>query len=505
MARMEILLIIPPSTFLMDERVFPSLGVLKVAASLEAAGKSVGVLDLSGIENYLDVLSLFLATFRNGYIGITATTPQMPAAHLITKRIRAVASSVRIILGGPHVTVVYAAVRKERKDNRIGRAATALQKLVDLYDVLCIGDGEAAIFEAIGTDTLKIIDADNRKGSLFQTRDQYAESPFPARHLIDLDSYHYEIEGHRATSLISQLGCPMQCGFCSGRSSPMLRIIRTRPTSIVIEEITQIYDVYGYTGFMFYDDELNINKSSFMDLLGCLTKLQTHLRIEFRLRGFIKAELFDEEQAKAMYEAGFRWILCGFEAADERILININKRATIEDNTAVVQIAHKHGLKVKALMSIGHPGETHESVLSIHDWLIVQKVDDFDVTIITPYPGSPYYDEAHEQEDGLYVYGQPTTGDRLYMREVDYTEYVDYYKGMPGEYVSLVHTNSLTEIKLVELREQVVMAVRKALRIPYNIANKATKYEHSMGQGLSDHLLRVSQSDLHYSQSNYVA
>lgn len=489
---MKICLIIPPSTFLMDERVFPSLGILKVAAVLEAAGEDVSVLDLSGINNYLDVLTVFLTDFRGGCIGITVTTPQMPAAHLITKRIRAASSDVRVILGGPHVTLVYAAVRREREGGYTSRATTALRRLMDLYDVLCVGDGEAAIFKAIGTNPPKIIDADDRKGPLFQTRDQYARSPFPARHLIDLDSYHYKIEGHRATSLISQLGCPFACGFCGGRNSAMLRVIRTRPASTVINEITKLYNTYSHTGFMFYDDELNVNESSFMELLGLLTSLQVQLGVEFRLRGFIKSELFNEKQAKAMYEAGFRWLLCGFEGADDRILTDINKRATINDNTAVMQVAHKNGLKVKALMSIGHPGETWESVLSIRDWLISQEVDDFDITIITPYPGSPYYDEAREQENGLYTYVQPTTGDELHMCEVDYTEYADYYKGMPGEYVSLVHTDSLTDVELVELRDQVEEDVRGALGISYSAVNRASKYEHSMGQGLSDHFLRFS-------------
>ncbi|KKN80666.1 hypothetical protein LCGC14_0327580 [marine sediment metagenome] len=499
---MDICLVIPPSTFLMDERVFPSLGVLKIAAVLEAAGKDVGVLDLSGVENYLDALDVFLAGFTGRHIGITATTPQMPAAHLIAKRIREVATGKRIILGGPHVTLVHAAARKEKERSKYSRGRRALDQLCDLYEVLSVGDGEAAIFEAIGPcRPPKIIDADDRKGPLFQTRDQYAASPFPARHLIDLDSYSYEIEGHRATSLISQLGCPFNCGFCGGRNSSMLRVIRTRPVATVIDELTEIHEAYGYTGFMFYDDELNVNEASFLELLDRLTALQARLGTEFRLRGFIKAELFNEAQARAMYAAGFRWLLCGFEGADDRILTNINKRATIEDNTAVIKVAHKHGLKVKALMSIGHPGESRASVLAVRDWLIAQEADDFDVTIITPYPGSPYHDEAVEQADGSFTYVQPVTGDRLHMREVDYNEHADYYKGMPGEYVSLVHTDGLSEAELVALRDQVEAEVREALGIPFSAVNRATKYEHSMGQGLSDHLLRSTPEEWARSQT----
>ncbi len=47
----SITLITPPSAFLLDERVFVSLGILKVAAILQQAGHSVDLLDLSGVSN----------------------------------------------------------------------------------------------------------------------------------------------------------------------------------------------------------------------------------------------------------------------------------------------------------------------------------------------------------------------------------------------------------------------------------------------------------------------
>jgi len=46
-----------------------------------------------------------------------------------------------------------------------------------------------------------------------------------------------------------------------------------------------------------------------------------------------------------MYRAGFRWLLCGFEAASPRILTSINKRATVDDNNRVIEIARRHNLK----------------------------------------------------------------------------------------------------------------------------------------------------------------
>jgi radical SAM superfamily enzyme YgiQ (UPF0313 family) len=478
-------LIIPPSVFLLDERVFMTLGILKVAAVLEKAGYPVEMLDLSGIENYEEAIRDYCRTTQARVFGITSTTPQMPAAMRVLKAIRRERPDGRVILGGPHVTLVQTAAELEEEAGRVGRGAKALRTLTENYDVLVSGDGETAIFDALSSDAPKVINANDRKSKYFLTNQMYDDSPFPARHLIDVASYHYAIEDRRALSLIAQLGCPFTCGFCGGRKSAALRIVRTRSTENILEEMRQMYEAYRVTGFMFYDDELNVNKKM-LELMEGIRKLQKDLKADFRLRGFIKSELFTDEQAHAMREAGFRWLLTGFESGSPRILQNMQKKATREENTRAVDIAKRYGLKVKALMSVGHPGESRETILETHDWLMKIRPDDFDVTIITAYPGTPYYDEAlrDPKRNNVWVYTYEKTGDRLYSYEVDYNEVADYYKGDPeGGYKSYVFTDHLRSEEVVELRDFVERDVREKLNIAFNPSASAVRYEHSMGQG----------------------
>lgn len=479
----SVLLITPPSPFLKDQRVMPFLGPLSVAASLEHAGWPVETLDLSGYSNFLEVVKDHLQSSAAQCVGITATTPQLPAAVKIASVIREVRPSARIILGGTHASLTVAAYKYEQKHGRRGRAHRSYEQLEEHFDVIVAGDGEETIFLACSENPPKLIDADGRKSpfaSMFLDNERLDASPFPARHLIDLNSYHYKVDGVRATTLIAQLGCPFECGFCAGRLSPMLRHIRTRSVENIVKEMVSIYETYGYRGFMFYDDELNVSKSM-VELMRAITSTQRELGVEFRLRGFIKAELFTDEQAEALYNAGFRQILVGFESGSPRILENIKKRATREDNTRCVEIAHRHGLTVKALMSVGHPGESRETIEETKRWLFQTHPEDFDVAVITPYPGSPYYDEAVEVREGLHVY-TVKNGDRLYQEEVDFTQVAHYFKGIPGEYVSHVYTDFLSAVELAELRDQLEDDVRRALTIPYPPSAAAVTYEHSMGQ-----------------------
>jgi radical SAM superfamily enzyme YgiQ (UPF0313 family) len=484
-SRPPVTLVIPPSAFLLDERVFMHLGILKVAAVLERAGVPVDVLDLSGIANFEDVVRAYCATRHGTTFGITATTPQLPAATRVVAAIRDAARGARIILGGPHVTLVNAARKREEKRGISGRAVAAFTQLLHEYDVLVAGDGEEAIFRALAPEAPRLVDADDPGSVLFLTGRQLTEQPLPARHLVDVDSYHYAIDGVPALSMIAQLGCPFECGFCGGRNSPFLRRVRTRSHESVVAEMAHLHETYGTRGFMLYDDELNVNKG-IVDLMQRIGALQERLGVDFHLRGFIKSELFTEMQARAMHAAGFRWILVGFESGSPRILDNINKKATRDDNSRCMAIARAAGLKVKALMSVGHPGESDETIEATRSWLLDVRPDDFDVTVITTYPGTPYYDDAVEDagEPGRWIYTAPRSGDRLYSVDVDYRTVADYYKGAPeGGYVSFVSTDALDGPAVVARRDGVERDVRERLGIPFNAAAPATQFEHSMGQG----------------------
>ena len=441
---MKVCLILPPSAFLLDDRVFTSLGILRVAAVLLQQGIQVDFLDLSGKKDYLSEVESYEGA---NVFGITATTPQLPNAVQISRALR---KKGKVILGGPHVSLVNGAFKRVG-----GRAITALRELHQEFDVLVAGDGEEAINAAIALDK-GLIDADDPKSALFLTNQRYNELPFPARQLVDLDSYHYEIDGERATSLIAQLGCPFECGFCGGRNTAFLRKIRTRTSESIVKELRFLYETYGYKGYMFHDDELNVNKQV-VDLMRQVRGLQDDLGVEFRCRGFIKAELFTEEQAKALYEAGFRWLLVGFESGSPRILKNIKKKATREQNTRCREIAAKYGLKVKALMSIGHPGESFESIQETRDWVRQIQPDELDVTIIAVYPGTDYYDRAVETEHG---WTYTVNEDRLHSEDIDVRFVNNYYKGAPDAYKAFVHTDYLSATDLIKLRYEAETELR---------------------------------------------
>lgn len=472
--KLKICLIIPPSPFLLDEKVFMSLGILKIAAVLKQK-HIVDVLDLSGDKFYIDSVEDYIHKNDINIFGITATTPQLPNVVSINKIIKKY--NIPVILGGPHVTLINSAYKKEKSKNYIGRATKAMTKIIEEFDRIVCGDGEFAVFKSLEGN--KYVDADDVKSELFLTDDAFNTLPFPARELIDVDSYKFTINNKKGLSLIGQLGCPFNCGFCSGRNSPTFRKIRTRTVDNIIEEIDHLYKKYSVKAFMFYDDELNVG-SSIYELLKKLIKYQKENNVEFLFRGCIKSELFDEIQAELMSKAGFKKLLVGFESGSDKILKNINKKATKNDNTKCIEIARKYGIGIKALMSIGHPGESISTIQETYNWLLSVKPDEFDVTIITVIPGSKYYDDSVMIEDGIWKYS--INGDNLYSVEVDNFTQFEYYKGIPGNYKSFVYTDYISREELVEYRDWIEDSITKKLKINKVLNTNSYLYEHSMGQ-----------------------
>ena len=465
---MKICLINPPSPFLLDDRVFPPLGLLQVAAVLEEGGHEVAVADLGGVPDYKAEMAKHIDGW-NMY-GITATTPQFPMAIDVLEVIRELDPGKRVMIGGPHSTV--------------------MPESCCMFDCVVMGDGEEAVLEALHPDAPSVIDraTTTTKGEL--------RWHWPARHLIDMDSYRYSVGGVKGTSMMLSQGCPYQCSFCSGRLVPYYRRVRSRNIDDVILEMEHLVAHYGIKAVMAFDDEVNLLNEPLLEFCQKVKPLG------MKFRAFVKANLFNDVQAQAMAEAGFVDVCTGVEAGDDRILGVIDKQTTREINKRFVDLCRKYGMRSKAFTSIGHPGESYESVMRLKDWLLWARPDDFDTTCITVYPGTPLW--ANRERVGVTERGVPICryvkrsrrpekdGATLFFEEIDYSKEAAFYKGKPHEYVSFVWTPDLSKEDLVGLRDQVEEDVRKELGIPYPLRFSGDQFEHSMGQGVSPQDSRVA-------------
>lgn len=408
----HVLLVNPQSSFLVDSRTFPPLGLLYLGAALEANGHQVTVVDLA--------FDTTLAGHNPDLIGIMCLTPHFPQMATLMASLRSLYPGVPIVVGGPHFSTI------PEDGARIGA------------DVTVKGDGEDII--------VQIANGDWQRGAIMQSPGGIVDvnaHPIPARHLLPVSAYQYQIAGLKATTAITQRGCPYECSFCCHWEG--YRKVRLRSTDNIVMEVRQLKDA-GFGAVMFYDDEFNINHKRTMEVCDALKGEG------IRWRAFVKANCFNEAQARAFSESGCWEICTGVESGSDVVLRTIAKRATVADNTRARSLCRDYGVRFKAFAMVGHPGESYDTAYATRDWLLANSPDEFNLSLYTPYLGTPVFDRPEAYD--------------LQFDKLDYSESEYFYRGKPGEYQSHARTSALDGATLARLRDEIENEVREKLGLP---------------------------------------
>lgn len=464
---MKIVLVIPPSPFLIDDRAFPFLGPLQIAAVARDRGHLVRVADLTGYKaRHTDVehadpevvhleaereLLALVEEVGADLVGFYSLAAQHPTVVRLHAAVRAARPSAWTALGGPHASTAPERAAKDGFDFVVvadqggGGGEPGFLALIDHVREKATWDTKPRIrarSEFVGD---RIIREKSREpdGGQYQN-DRW---PLPARDLVDLASYRYTIAGERATSIVSCTGCPFACTYCSHWEG--YRKLEMKSPGRVREEIRWVRDHLGWRGIMFYDDEINLRPDFMGEFLPMLREEGVVWRAFFKCgKNFMRDQVF-----AAMAASGCAEMCTGAESADPGILKAIKKGATLEDNTAFVRLCVKHGIAPKVFTQVGLPGETPETIEALRNWLVSmagEGLANADVSITTPYEGTPIYDEPEKHQ---------ITYDKA---SLDYSKKVVLYKGVPGAYTSHVSHPRLTADQIVVARQWVEDEFRRA-------------------------------------------
>jgi len=399
---LKVTLISPPSPFLIDQKAFPPLGLLYVAGFLEHNGIDIIVADLADKETELEnALEPYIDA---DLYGITSTSPQYPQALKILKILRRRNPEARIVIGGAYPSSL--------PDKCIH----------DGFDFIVAGEGEEAMLQLI-----KNVDKKQTPGIV---RSSYIQDlntiPFPARHLVDISSFAYSIDEGRGTTLITSRGCPYVCSFCS--KEVWQRGARFHRTDYVIDELEHIINKYDFKHFLFLDDTITIRKKRLLELCSRMEPLDIKWRCYARTTT-------TKDMLIAMKRAGCVEIGVGVESGSQKILDIVDKKETVEQNAAFVELCKQVGITANVFIMIGLPGETYETVEETRRWMERVRPHKFGFNIFMPYAGTP-------------VYKNP---DRYDIRIFDVPEEKSWVKGRQGEYESFVATNALSRSEIERL------------------------------------------------------
>lgn len=390
---MKVSLIIPPSTFLLNPRMFLPLGPLYLSAVLKQHGNSVEVVDLAGGEPMPEV--------EADIYGISVNTATFPYACQVLGQIKELKKDAHVVIGGPMATVDPHTCLKAG------------------FDQAVIGDGENAVIKISEGCRDRII-----RDPLVEDLDSI---PFPDRDVL-IHNYHAELDDDPCTNIVTSRGCPYKCVFCVKNWGDKVRF---HSTKYILREAASIKEKQGIRALWFFDDEMLMNKERDLEIFRGLKELGIIFRI------FTRSNLMDEKTAKILSECGCREVLIGVESGSEKIKRVIRKGTTVEVDKKAIKMLNFHGVRVKATFIVGLPSESPETLEET--WRLCEEIEDsvadFDFSILTVYPGSALY--SHPEKFDLKF-------------EAGYKP----FKTKPDEYACMVSTSSLSSGELLKWRER---------------------------------------------------
>lgn len=191
-------------------------------------------------------------------------------------------------------------------------------------------------------------------------------------------------------------GCRYSCNFCAIQSF-FNSTHRNRPIADIVEEIKLLKKEKKI--FFFVDDNFIGDIKNAKKLLKALI----HLNIRWITQMSIDCA-FDEELLELMDKSGCKGVLIGFESLDEKNLKLMNKSFnTMNGGYAnALENLNKYKIRIYATFVFGYDYDTKSSFDSALEFAKEQKFYIAAFNHLTPFPGTPLYEELKKEERLLY-------------------------------------------------------------------------------------------------------
>lgn len=226
--------------------------------------------------------------------------------------------------------------------------------------------------------------------------------PFPARDLLGDTAFHNpKLKTGPYTTMVTSRNCPYHCIYCVPSSLTFAREIEHRahnagrkpPISFrsvesIEREVAELA-VAGYRAIGFMDDNFIWTEQRTLAICDIMKRYGMVWGCEARV------DAITEPIARALGESNCRYIDLGVESFDDRILDYIHKGIKVADIYRAIELLQRYGVPVKLNVLIGSsPLETRDTVLHTLREAKRLKVDQVMFNIVSPFPGTEFYDMA---------------------------------------------------------------------------------------------------------------
>ncbi len=367
-------------------------GISYISAFLKKHRHNTKLLVLNR-EAKKEKIAAVIREFKPRLICFSTVTIEFEFITQIAKDIKKNFPDIFLLIGGVHVSL------------------NPSEKMLEVFDALCIGEGEYPTFELIeqlekGFFPSKILNLwiknkseieKNKTRPFYQNLD---ELPFPDRD-IWMDWIQEPTTGY--TILLGR-GCPFICAYCSNHAIRRLsdgKYVRQRSSENIIGELKELTDKIPSIKNIYLEVEtFGANKKWAIDLCEKLRDFNKNNKKEIFFGTNLRVtpnKDYDQLFAE-LKKSNFTFINIGLESGSERVRREVLKRNySNEDIIKAVSSGRKHGLKIKFFNLIGIPGETYNDFMETVKMNRICLPDTNYLSIFFPYPGTSLHKLCIEQ------------------------------------------------------------------------------------------------------------
>jgi len=213
--------------------------------------------------------------------------------------------------------------------------------------------------------------------------------PSPRYDLLPSEYYDILAKGKSIAAIVTSLGCPFSCSFCSANSR---RKYSEKSLKKIFSEIDELCTKHD--DIIFWDDNFTANREKCKKICDYLkTK-----KINFRCLS--RADNVDYALLKKMKEAGCYQIQFGIESGSKRMLSLMNKCLNLSVAKETLLACDRLGIETVAFFIIGYPGETKEDILRTFQFIKETHPDFISLNPYIDMPGSPLYRKRSSATSG---------------------------------------------------------------------------------------------------------
>jgi anaerobic magnesium-protoporphyrin IX monomethyl ester cyclase len=350
------------------------LGMAYIKSYLKSKDRTIDV-NLIQEDIYSKVIE-----YKPDIIGISSISFFYENAIIFAKSIKKLFPSVKIIIGGAHITLTPKALDPVFDCGVIGEGEETTLELVNIFK-----DGKTNRADLNKVRGICYFDA---KGQILITKRRDLQS--------NLDQFPNIPRSDKKFKkfILTSRGCPFNCYYCGSFNFWGSRKVKFHSAEYVFKDICNLSSGF-YNEIDIADEAFVLDKSRLKKIVDLTNSIRRPWRnISFSC--YLKSEFVDNETCDLLQKLNVKTVNLSLNSGSDRLLKLMNCSLS-EVNQKAINCLHSWGFNIFTIFTFNNPLETEEDLLETEVFIKKNPFLFGMVRINAPFPGTQLYQKLRSR------------------------------------------------------------------------------------------------------------